>query len=197
MILSRIINAVVIIFSLVIIISFFLPWAHGKGSVAKPIEDVSNQVLKVDPTGVAKTSVKISKGIIDKVTSIGTGVKLEKTLSGFEIALSEDKDIKKMRPLIYGLYVFPVSAFIFVVLSLVKSECKGRDIFVFIIAIALFVLLFSQIPQFSKKTLFKEIKVMLGFRLTMYSFLAIAFFALIKSWLPKRTQSSCSCLDPV
>lgn len=157
-----------------------MPWIKGAGSIVKPLGDSTKVIQELEPTGAAKGTVKVGRGIVDAVTETITPIKLKKTLKGYQIPLSKNKEIKQIGPGIYLLYLLPILG---IVLAFLSSVTKGKKMFnflTFFIALGTFVVFSLQVSAINKEGLFVKIQSCQGYWLTLYSFLGISLLAFVK-----------------
>jgi len=176
----KVLNFIIICFSVLVVVSFFMPWVKGAGSIAKPVDDTTKPIQELEPTGVAKGTVKTGKGVIDALTETVTPIKLKQTLAGYQIPISKDENIRKVGGVIYSLYTLPFAAILCTIFALMSKRKKILDLFTFLIALTVSVLLYTQISTLNKEGLFVKIQACKGFWLTLYSFLGIGFASFIK-----------------
>lgn len=176
----KVLNPIIICFSVLTVVAFFMPWIKGAGSIAKPIDDSTKAIQDLEPTGVTKGIVKTTKGIADILTETLTPIRLKHTLAGYQIPISGNKEIKRIGPVVYLLYTLPVVAIICAIFSLMVNRKRMFSLFTFLIALALFILLYKQVSALNKEGLFVKIQACKGYWLTLYSFLGIVIASFIK-----------------
>ena len=171
---------IIAFFSLLAVVAFFMPWIKGAGSTVKPVDDSTRAVQDLEPTGVTKGAIKVTKGIVDILTETLTPIRLKQTLAGYQIPISKNKQIKKIGVVIYLLYALPVAAIICAIFGLKRRRKKMLDLFTFLIALAVFILMYKQVSALNREGLFAKIQVCKGYWLTLYSFLGISLASFIK-----------------
>lgn len=157
-----------------------MPWVKGAGSIVKPVDDSTKPIQNVEPTGMVKETIKTTRGIIDTLTETLVPIKLKRTLAGYQIPISDNKDIKRIGAVVYFLYALPVIAILAAAFNLTPNRGKITVLSTFLIALAVFVLMYKQVLALNREGLFVKIESCKGFWLTMYSFLGISLAALIK-----------------
>lgn len=176
----KVLNFIIICFSVLAVVSFFMPWVNGAGSIVKPVDDSTKPIQNLEPTGVTKGTVKTTRGIIDTLTETLISIRLKRTLAGYQIPISKNKGIKRIGAAIYLLYTLPFMAVLCSAFVLMSKRKKIFDLFTFLIALIVFILLYKQISTLNKEGLFVKIQAGKGFWLTLYSFLGISLASFIK-----------------
>jgi hypothetical protein len=176
----RQLNIVIFAVSCLIVGAFFLPWAHGEGSLAKPVDDMSRDIQETDPSGITKGTVQTGRQLVDLITEFGTGKNLKASVSGFDIPKSSDEEIKKLGPVVNALYLIPASAVFFALIALAAPKANRYYLLILVISAALSVALFYQIPAFSKDTVFKQIRPGEGFWVTLHLFPVVGIVAFLR-----------------
>lgn len=181
----KVLKFIIISFSLLAVIAFFMPWIKGAGSIVKPVDDSTKVVRDLEPTGITKGAIKTTIGVLDALTEALTPIRLKQTLAGYQIPISKNKQIRKIGAIVYLLYALPVMAIICAVFSLKSGHKKMFDLFTLLIALIVFILLFKQVSAFYKEGLFIKIQACKGYWLTSYSFLGISLASFIKLLMRK------------
>lgn len=176
----KILSFIIVFFSILAVAAFFMPWVKGAGSIVKPVDDSTKPIQDLEPTGMARETVKTTKGIIDTLTGTLVPIKLKRTLAGYQIPISEDKAIKRIGAVVYFLYILPVIAILAAAFNLTPNRGKITVLSTFLVTLAVFVLMYKQVSALNREGLFVKIESCKGFWLTMYSFLGISLAAFIK-----------------
>ncbi len=176
----KILSFIIVFFSILAVVAFFMPWVKGAGSIVKPVDDSTKPIQNVEPTGMVKETIKTTRDIIDTLTETLVPIKLKRTLAGYQIPISDDKAIKRIGAVVYFLYALPIIAILCATFSLTPNRGKITVLFTFLITLAVFVLMYKQVSALNREGLFVKIESCKGFWLTMYSFLGISLAAFIK-----------------
>ena len=176
----KILSFIIICFSILAMLAFFMPWVKGAGSIVKPLDDSTKPIQDLEPTGIASGTVKATKGVIDTLTETLAPIKLKRTLTGYQIPIRENGGIKRIGGVVYLLYALPVIAILCAAFDLTANRRKIFDLVTFLIALTTFILLHKQVSALNREGLFVKIQACKGFYLTMYSFLGIGIAAFIK-----------------
>ncbi|UCD55118.1 MAG: hypothetical protein JSV93_06320 [Candidatus Omnitrophota bacterium] len=100
-------NYIIIGLSALVVISFFLPWVKGTGSIVKPVEDSTKAIQDLKLT---KETAKTTRGVVDTLTETLAAISLKRTLAGYQIPTSKNKGIKRIGIVRYLLYSLPLVA---------------------------------------------------------------------------------------
>ncbi len=157
-----------------------MPWIEGAGSMVKPLDDSTKVIQELEPTGAAKETVKVARGIVDVLTETVTPIRLKQALKGYQIAISDNNEIKKIGPGLYLLYLLPILGIALAFLSSVTEGKKMFNFLTFFIAFGIFVALSLQVSAINREGLFVKIQSCPGYWLTLYSFLGISLLVLVK-----------------
>lgn len=182
---TKFITFLVICLCGLVIAAFFMPWISGEGSIAKPIEDATGVIRKVEPSGLLDGVFNLTKGTLDEFTHILTGKDLQQDLSAYQIVKTKRKDIG---PVVYLLYVFPGAAALFIILTIAGNWRRIFDLKVFFLSLIVFTLLYLLVNPFSYENMFIELEAQKGYWITLFSFLAIGLLSFIKVFLPRKTK---------
>tara|TARA_B100000315_G_scaffold252204_1_gene288501 strand:+ start:1232 stop:1801 length:570 start_codon:yes stop_codon:yes gene_type:complete len=172
-----------------IIILFFQPWVSGEGSLFNPVEKITDPIGKIEPTGIFKGVIKLTKGSLDKVTGVITGKKLKEDLSGYQIAVDKSKEIGPKAYLVLLIPFLGLLCFIISLLTKKNIACTGL---VLVITLSLFIFLKYQISNLARHDLFLEVRVNQPLIYTVYAFLvmsSLSFFKLIASLKFSKTKN--------
>ncbi|MFC1703207.1 hypothetical protein ACFL1E_00290 [Candidatus Omnitrophota bacterium] len=169
--------------SVVIIIAFFMPWVTGSGSIIKPLADSTKVIQDVDFTGVAKTTVTITKGVVDGFTALFTGKKLKLTLSGYQIPLEFQEETGNI---VYLLYFLPLFALLCAWSSVYRKYTRFFDVVSGLAALGMFAFFYKHLSVIDQERLFADIEVCTGLQVVTHSLLALGILSLMKSLFDKR-----------
>ena len=168
----KVINFLIIIVCLVIMVSFFLPWISGSGSLVKPFDDGTSIIQKAEPTGLFRAIVKTAKGTVDAATAIISPIDLNRELKGYEIPIADETD--GLKPKVYLIYILPFMALVAFFGALGRRQALAGRFLRFILITAIASFLFFKVESLNREGLFLKIEALYGFYLTLYGYIALS-----------------------
>lgn len=179
----RILAFSIICLSIFVSVVFFMPWVSGEYSVLEPLDDYTEFIQKIEPTGIIKGTIEITKKTADVLTYVLLRKRLKKTLSGFAIPLYM---VRSLGIIAYLLYVVPIAAIIFCFLTLIANKWKRFDLVIAFAAFIIFYMLYKQERLFNQEKLFTNFNAQWGFVSTVYTYLSITCLSLLKFTVSRK-----------
>lgn len=162
-----------------------MPWVSGRGSILEPLDDSTKFIQKIEPTGVFKGALEITKKTVDVFTQIFTRKKLTQSVNGFQLPLAM---ARSLGTLVYLLYGIPIVGLLCCWFTIRGNRRRHFDLIVALIGFSLFFILYKQTQIFNQDKLFMDVHQEWGFVSTVYSFLAIGILSLVKLAINKKTR---------
>ncbi len=183
----KLINFLIIIVCLVIMVSFFLPWIAGSGSLAKPFDDGTSMIQKAEPTGLFRAIVKTAKGTVDAATAIISPIDLDRELKGYEIPIANETEV--LRPKIYLIYILPFMALVAFFGAIGRRQALAGRFLRFILITAIASFLFFKVESLNREGLFLKIEALHGFFLTLYGYIALSILTFLRIFCRQPIKS--------